>query len=351
MRASSFRGIRLITGITLAAALAVILLRPGIAWATEASPPDPGDAWSAWSWDPVVLLGMALAAFGYARGLVVLWKRAGVGRGVRRWRAAAFMTGLLVLFVALISPLAEIGHALFSVHMVQHLLLMMVAPPLLVLGQPQIVSVWALPRRGRLALGRWWLRATTARQLWHTLSQPLLAWSLQGITFWIWHAPPLFEAALRSDALHALEHDLFLGTSLLYWWALIQLHGRKRLGYGASVLYVFGTALQGSVLGALIMFSSGPWYRAYVASAPRWGLSPTEDQQLAGAIMWVPPGVVLLIAAAIFFLAWLRALDEHMTRLESQRASLVEAPRRSRTAGGESQQAAEEDLVVGRLGQ
>ena len=128
------------------------------------------------------------------------------------------------------------------------------------------------------------------------------------------HAPRLYDAALRSEALHALQHGTFLGTALLFWWALIHGHAARRR-YGLAVLYLFTTALHTTALGALLSLASGPLYPAY-GSTQAWGLSPLQDQQLAGLIMWVPGGLAYLIAALILMLAWLKESDRGLRRIE-----------------------------------
>jgi cytochrome c oxidase assembly factor CtaG/cytochrome c2 len=196
---------------------------------------------------------------------------------------------------------------LFSAHMLQHEILMVVAAPLLVLGRPLIAWVWGLPLAGRHKLARLskWERVQRG---WHMLTNPLLAWSLHAVTLWIWHAPGLFQAALKSEPIHVLQHLSFLVFALLFWWALI--HGRQgALGYGAAVLYVFTTSLHSSALGGLLTFAAVPWYSAYQGNTALWGITPVEDQQLAGLIMWVPTGALYLCAGLGLFAGWLHALD------------------------------------------
>lgn len=301
----------------LALALPALALGAGPAWAHAGRPPEPHDLWGAWSPEPAVLLGIGLSAWLYARGVGRLWARAGVGRGVRRWQFGAFVAGLLVLFVALVSPLDALGSALFSAHMVQHEVLILAAAPLLVLGVPLIPFLWALPQRWRRRLGRW-AKARPVRSAWRALTHPVSAWVLHAAALWIWHAPALYQATLRSEAVHVAQHASFLGTALLFWWVL--LHSGGRMGYGVGVLYVFTTAVYGSMLGALLTFSPTPWYPAYAGSVEAWGLTLLEDQQLGGLIMWVPAGVVYVGAALALFAAWLRSVEDRVRRAEGRRA-------------------------------
>jgi putative membrane protein len=242
-------------------------------------------------------------------------------RGIREWEALAFATGWLALFVALVSPLDALGGVLFSAHMAQHEVLMLVAAPLVVLGRPLVVFLWALPARRREAVGRWTQRRWVSAG-WRAVTGPLVVWAIHGVAIWLWHAPRLYEATLESDFVHALQHVSFFGSAALFWWALI--HGRYgRFGYGAAVAYVFLTGLHSGVLGALITFAPSLWYPIYAARTSRWGLSPLEDQQLAGLLMWIPAGVVFLLLGLALFAAWLGEAERRVAFTESER--LVEA--------------------------
>jgi cytochrome c oxidase assembly factor CtaG len=141
---------------------------------------------------------------------------------------------------------------------------------------------------------------------------------VHALAIWVWHAPRLYDAAVTSALVHALQHASFLGSALLFWWALI--HGRNgRLRYGASVLYIFTTALHTTALGAVLSLASRPLYPAY-ASTAAWGLTPLEDQQLAGLIMWVPAGIAYLVAALGLMAEWLREAERRTSRSEAAAA-------------------------------
>jgi putative membrane protein len=276
----------------------------------------PHDLWSAWSFEPLVVLGLGLTAWLYFQGLQALWRNAGRGRGVRVWEAAAFAAGWLMLVGALVSPLHRLGGILFSAHMAQHELLMAVAAPLLVLGRPLVPFVWALPMAWRRILGSW-AAVAPIRSTWELLTLPLVAWTLHTAAIWLWHAPPLFEATLRSELIHSLQHLSFLGSGLLFWWALLR-RGEGRIGGPAAVLYLFTTSLHTSVLGALLTFSSRLWYPLYAGRTAAWGLTPLEDQQLAGLIMWVPAGLVYLFATLAIAASWLSEGDARPARIPIQ---------------------------------
>ena len=263
---------------------------------------------------PVILGLLALPAWLYLRGTRRLWRHAGVGHGLRRREAAAFAVGWLLLAVAIVSPLHELGEVLFSAHMAQHELLMAAAAPLLVLGRPLVAALWSVPVPWRRAAGRW-ASGEPVRRTWQLLTRPSVAWTLHAVAIWGWHAPRLYDAALASEALHALQHATFLGTALVFWWALI--HGpAARRSHGLAVLYLFTTALHTTALGAVLSLASRPLYPAY-GSTGAWGLSPLQDQQLAGLIMWVPGGLAYLVGALALMLAWLKESDRGIRRVEA----------------------------------
>jgi putative membrane protein len=276
----------------------------------------PHELWSAWSFEPAVLFGLGLTGWLYVNGVRKLWRSAGRGKGLRRWEAGAFASGWIVLVVALVSPLHRLGEVLFSAHMAQHELLMAAAAPLLVLGRPLLAFVWALPMSWRRTLGSW-AAIAPVRGTWELLTLPLVAWTLHAAAIWLWHAPPLFEATLRSESIHAIQHLSFLGSGLLFWWALLR--GREgRIGRPAAVLYLFTTSMHTSLLGALLTFSSRLWYPLYASNTAAWGITPLEDQQLAGLIMWVPAGLAYLIATLAISASWLSEADAGRPRIDVQ---------------------------------
>jgi putative membrane protein len=277
---------------------------------------DVGTVLSWWTWEPFTALLLALSGALYAAGLARLWRRAGVGQGIRRREALCFAGGWLALLMALLSPVDALGGILFSAHMAQHELLILVAAPLLVLGRPLAPFLWALPEPARETVGRW-SRAPAFAAFWRRLTAPLVVFVLHGLALWIWHLPSLYQATLDDDFIHALQHLSFFASSALFWWALI--HGRfGRLGYGAAVLYVFLTSLHSGILGALLTFAPRLWYPIYEARTSRWGLSPLEDQQLAGLIMWIPAGVVFIVLGLALFAAWLGEAERRVTHTRSE---------------------------------
>lgn len=275
--------------------------------------------WRVWEWAPLVLAGLAVSGAWYLAGLRMVWRRAGVGNGIPTWRAACFAGGLLVLFVALVSPVAALGEALFSAHMVQHLTLMLVAAPLLVAGSPLLAALWALPRSWRPGIGRWWRRSPRVRAVVAWITAPIVVWLMQLTVMWVWHAPRLYQAALRSEWVHALEHLSLLTAALLFWWLVMQPTGRRRMSYPATMVFIATTLMQSGALGALLSFSQRPWYPAQAAGAAVWHLPPLADQQLAGVIMWVPMDLIYLAAAAVIFMRWLAAEERHSSDASAPR--------------------------------
>jgi putative membrane protein len=252
------------------------------------------------------MVAVSLVTFAalYGTGMVRVWRGAGTGHGIRYQDMLAFTCGWLALVAALLSPLDEWSETLFVAHMAQHELLMIVAAPLIALSSPLVAMLWAFPAPARYRLIDVVKRPaiTTA---WAALTAAPTVWMLHALALWIWHLPSLYAAALEHDEVHATQHLCFFLSAALFWWGLVR--GRYgRLGYGAAVVYLFATALHSGVLGALITFSPDTWYPVYVSNSRAWGLTPLEDQQLAGLLMWVPAGMVFAAGGLAFFAAWLR---------------------------------------------
>ncbi|HEY0835423.1 MAG TPA: cytochrome c oxidase assembly protein, partial [Azospirillum sp.] len=179
-----------------------------------------------------------------------------------------------------------------------HMLLMAVAAPLFVAAAPLPPLLAGLPAGWGRRLARRWNTAGALPALWSWLTRPLVAFLLQAAAIWVWHAPAPYQAALGDGFVHDAEHLTFLGTALLFWWSAV--HGRGTpAGRALGVLAVFGTLLHTGLLGALMTFAPNPWYPAYGAAPLAWGLTPLEDQQLAGLVMWVPGGLLYLGAGLL----------------------------------------------------
>jgi putative membrane protein len=292
------------------ALLCLGLLAPPAALAHASTPTAPSIAWTTWTWNPWVVGSLILAACLYLHGGRALRHTAVRERGVHRGESVAFWSGWCALGVALVSPVHALGAALFSAHMLQHEVLMLVAAPLLVLGRPLPLFLRALPLPWRRQLGKW---GKSLRGSWRVLTHPLAAWAVHAAALWVWHIPRLFQATLTSELAHAWQHLSFFGTALCFWWALLYRHQGLQ-GYGVAVLAVFTTALHSSLLGALLTFAPTPWYPAYAHTTAAWGLTPLEDQQLGGLVMWIPAGVVYLLAALALGAGWLRAIERQGLR-------------------------------------
>ncbi len=264
-----------------------------------------------WPVDLYAVAGLSLSGLIYFSGLLRLWRHAGVGAGVARWRAMSFAAGLAVAAAAVLSPLAWLSDILFSAHMTQHELLMLVAAPLMVFGHPGIAAWWALPRRFRrpTALG---VHAISGP--WSFATSAAGAFLFHAVVIWAWHVPRLFNAALASDAVHAVQHISMAGTASLFWWGMVR--GRYgRASYGASVFYVFATALHTGGLGAVLTFAPAAFYLPYESAARTWQIDPLRDQQLAGLLMWVPSALIFIIVGLALFAAWLGHSERHARQL------------------------------------
>jgi putative membrane protein len=255
--------------------------------------------------DAILFAGLAASAGLYAAGSWRL-RRRGRGRAAPApWRAACYAAGLAAIALAAFSPIAAYSERLFSAHMVQHLLLAMVAPPLLWLGAPLVPSLWGLPRSFRRGLGRLFTSGHPVRRAFGLLARPAVAGLLYVSNLALWHVPALYDAAQGPTLVHDLEHALFLGTALLYWWPVIHpTGGRRPLGYGATLLYLVPPMLEGDLIGALLSFAQSPLYATYAALPGADAQSVVADQRLGGLVMWVGGGLFWLAPMAVaFFLA------------------------------------------------
>jgi putative membrane protein len=277
--------------------LTPLLAHPG-------QPPVPHDLWSAWNLQPVLLAGLLLAGWAYRRG-----RTGGPRRPVDTLRARCFTLALVALGLALLSPLDALSSALASAHMVQHLLLLVVAAPLLALSAPSSAILRGSPLAVRRASGRWRRRLGLTHGNLAVLRHPAAVWLLSVGVIWFWHAAAPYDAALDNRFLHLLEHASFLVTAVLFWHVVIGVRGAARVSGGLGVLLVFAMAMQSVFLSVLLTFAGTPWYSGYATTTAPWGLDPLADQQLAGAIMWIPAGGIYLAAALVLLVSWIRATE------------------------------------------
>ena len=246
-----------------------------------------------WSFDPAVLVPALAAATLYWRGWTTLTRRMpgrfGAGRPV------AFLGGLASVLMALCSPLDALGHYALQAHMVQHLLLMLVAPPLLWLGAPvaPMLLGMPLPIRRAVAAG---LAVAPIRRMTAGLAHPIVSWVAFVTALWLWHVPALYDLALRSDAWHHLEHFCFFTTALLFWrLVILAWPARSPWPRWATIPYLVLAEFQNTALAAIFTFSDRVIYPAYESVPRLWGLSALEDQSIAGAIMWLPASLAFLL--------------------------------------------------------
>jgi cytochrome c oxidase assembly factor CtaG len=251
-------------------------------------------ALSTWNWEPSVLLGLALIIGAYLAALGPSRSRFRSSAPVERARVFAFLLGAFVMLFALVSPLDDIGDRyLFSAHMTQHLLLTLVAPPLMLIGTPG----WML---------RPLLRDPVILRAARFFTTPLIAFALFNVDFLVWHLPALYDATLHNQMLHIFEHLLFIVTAFLNWSPILSpLPELPRLPAPAQILYLFGQALPATILGAFIVFAPAPLMPTYAAAPPIFGINALNDQQFSGLIMWMPGGMVYLLALSIVWFTWI----------------------------------------------
>jgi cytochrome c oxidase assembly factor CtaG len=258
-----------------------------------------------WTLDPAILAPLMMSILLFAAG----WRRlrARSSRGVNQLdrRARTFGLGWLVLAAALVTPLHEAGERSFAAHMFEHELIMLLAAPLLVLSEPLAVMLWAFSADARRRLGAIGTAAPIATSS-RLLLAPVTATLLQGAALWLWHAPPLFDLALASEGWHTVQHISFLLSALVFWSAMLA----RRAEPAISALCLVVTSIISGALGALMAFANSPWYAGYarLGMAP-FGLSPAEDQQIAGLLMWVPGGLVHAGAALLIMRRLLRTAN------------------------------------------
>ena len=246
----------------------------------------------AWDWRPTVLISVGALAALYLRGWWRLRRTRRTRGAAPGWRLAAYLVGLASVALALCSPLELLAELSFTAHMVQHQLLLMVAPPLLLLGAPFPPILWALPPWLRRRLGALVSRPGPVRRALRTLTRMPVAVTLYTVTLWGWHYPVAYEAGLRYPVLHDVEHLTFFGTAVLFWWPIVNPAPRfHRLGsgvmYGARIGYLILATAQNTLLGAVFGLAERVLYPSY-AAAPRlladW--SPIDDQSFGGGVMW-----------------------------------------------------------------
>lgn len=271
----------------------------------------PSDLAASWTFEPALLATLALGALVHGQGRARLGRRIAPAR--ERRRAVAFYGGLVVLAAALMSPLDALASTLFSGHMAQHLLLMLVAAPLLVYARPTAALVAGLPAGGRDLVRRSRLRGPNARTgmrgAARSLANPVVVWIIGTLSLWAWHMPALYEAALAHEPVHVLQHASFFGAAVLFWSVVFASGTRRGLGRPVAIVLVFATGVQGSALGAVLLFASNPLYTGHAEGARVWDVSPLADQQLAGALMWSPPALMYIVVMGWLLVRWFDEME------------------------------------------
>ncbi len=266
-----------------------------------------------WDWQPSIIGGtiLILALYMYAVG--PLREKFHLADEVSPGKVLAFVLGVNLMFLSLFSALDKLGDRyLFSAHMLQHLILMMVGPPLLLIGTPAWLIEPLLRNRVVLRIGK-------------MLFHPVVAFTLFNVDAWVWHAPPLYDATLFNQNLHILEHVSFVLFGLIFWWPMFSplKAGLPRLSTGGQILYLFFGSMPMMVLGAGLTFVP-PLYAPYLYAPRVWGLSPAADQQLGGLLMWVPVSLYMIVIMSILFIRWMQQLERESNEREIEQEAVGE---------------------------
>ncbi|WP_052666668.1 cytochrome c oxidase assembly protein [Nitriliruptor alkaliphilus] len=268
--------------------------------------------------DLAALAGLAGVTAWYLRGAA---RRNAVGVATPR-RTVAFLAGVGVTLVAVAGPIPGWSEHLLWVHMVQHLLLTVVAAPLFALGSPVATLRFGLSPTSRSTVARW---SRTTRRWRRGVGDPpplMVATVVHIVLLWVWHAPWLYDLAVRNTFVHALEHIAFLGSAVWVWIEIVATARRNRRAQALATFACFALIVTGGVLGALLTFASRSVYEVYTGAG---GLTALEDQQLAGALMWVPPSFVYAVVALRRFTSWLRRTEQELRAREQQRRATTVA--------------------------
>lgn len=267
---------------------------------------------TSWSWAPVPSAFILLLLVGYLWRFITARREARTMRGVELWRLCSWLFGLAALAAAQISPIDTLSEQVFFMHMIQHVLLLDVAPIFLILGLSKVlmrpIARTVLDMERGLGF----------------IAHPAFAVVAYAGTMMVWHIPTLYNAALESDALHVLEHVLFTSVGLLYWWHLLSpVRSHVMTGF-TPVIYMVSTKITVGLLGVVLTFSPEPMYAFYERRMQAWGLTPLGDQSLAGAIMGLEQSVVMGVALAFLFVRALSESERQSMRDDAEADRLVD---------------------------
>lgn len=258
------------------------------------------------------MIGTALVIGLYVYAIEPLRQKYHLAEEVKMSKAICFLLGVGIIFFALFSPIDYIGdHFLFSMHMVQHLLLSIVGPMLMVIGTPGWLIKPLLRNRVVLRTGK-------------ILTWPAVAFTLLNADLFLWHAPPLYDLTLANESVHLFEHLTYIVLGVIFWWPVLSPleEGWPRLNTGGSILYLFLAGMPMTLLGAGLTFTS-PLYAPYINAPRLWGLSAATDQQLGGLLMWIPTNLLYICIMSGLFIRWLQKQEEKQRAEEARQDALL----------------------------
>ncbi|MFZ0546206.1 MAG: cytochrome c oxidase assembly protein [Candidatus Promineifilaceae bacterium] len=284
---------------------------------------------TSWDWRIEVILVLALAGTIYTRGWLRLRKRTAARQGRNRWQAGAvwrpivYIIGLLVLGLALMSPIDVLGSQLFFMHMIQHIVLVSIVPPLLLSANPLPFFLWGMPGGIRKQFGRLLGRQGKLRLALQKFAGPGTVWVAYVIIYLGWHDPSFYNAALESELVHDLEHISFFGVAMLYWWLILGVGPVVHKPFSAIGRFIFLLMAipPNMIAGMAIAFSHSPIYPHYEVMPRIWNISVMSDQRLAGVIMWVPGSMMYIMAALVAAARWLQDEEQKPALPESEWAT------------------------------
>ena len=271
-----------------------------------------------WNLEPISVIALLVLA-----GLYFVGLKRSKGQSMKLitwWRPVALVAGVLSLLIASLSPLHNISGSLFFAHMIQHIILIMIGPPLILLGGPIVPVMRGLPSGLRREIVIPILQNRKCRKLLEICTNPVVAWFVYVGSLWAWHTPRLYDEAVRNTGIHGLEHGFFVLASIFFWWCVIDpIPMKPKLSGGLRLLYLFLATLQNTVLGAFITLSTAPWYSSYLVSSEiLMGLTPMQDQRIGGLIMWIPGAMMYFLALSIAFFVMIFGEERRVVLIEKK---------------------------------